>query len=186
MPAGPDFAESAIRLGSIWIVDSLKQPGERQTHEELEPVAISQNPSIACERRRVVDRIQFRAALREILKTAGSGVALHIEAHGSAEVLQLSSGEQVEWSELASLTRPTCEASCLNLVVTVAACFGATFTSQVQGSEPAPFLILFGPNRKIHPPGEGLRAAVITAAARVDAPYPSSSLDGVSDGRWRR
>jgi hypothetical protein len=140
-----------ISAGSMWIVDSLPQPGQLRTgellHEHVEPLAISQG--LACARRRVDTRREFEAVLREVAAAAARGLFLHIEAHGSPEGLELASGEFVSWNTLADLLRPICARSGLHLVVTVAACFGAAFTSQLQATGPAPFLVLFGPNKKI-------------------------------------
>lgn len=74
---------------------------------------------------------------------------LHLECHGSQEVLQFADGSQASWTEIKEALTPLNIATRLNLVAVISACDGSALAGAVRVTERAPVWGLIGPNRKM-------------------------------------
>ena len=89
-------------------------------------------------------------ALKSIQNAARGGAympLIHFETHGNSDppCLALVSGETVPWTELQCHLAPINEATRFNLIISVAACFGAGIVNAVNPMEPSPCWGLVGP-----------------------------------------
>lgn len=105
--------------------------------------------------RRTINRDAFYTSLQvglndEIGKFAPARPLLHISCHGSNEGIQLSSGDQVTWAELASLITPINKALGGQLVIAMSCCEGYSGIQMAMTTEdgPLPFLALVGSTGK--------------------------------------
>ena len=76
---------------------------------------------------------------------------LHLETHGSREGLGNNATSPVTWATIVPVLRDLNRCSKFNLVVTLAACHGASLVAVLDVNEPAPLLGLIGPACQILP-----------------------------------
>jgi hypothetical protein len=108
-------------------------------------------------------RDELSDLLRRLVGEASEGhfPLLHFETHGidrepgpttTSAGLSLGSHEEVRWRDLAPFLAAINEATKLNLIVFMSACYGLDVATLVQPLEPAPVRVLIGPMRKIRIP----------------------------------
>jgi hypothetical protein len=174
--------DDRIYFDTVHIIETLS-PGDyhtgRRLFEDLEPLAIAARPLVKARFWSVQTREEFLEQLRSIAndsRTQGHLPVLHIEAHGSPQGIQVSSGEWLTWLEFKGELTVINEISRLNLLVILAACDGAHLVNIIQPMDRAPVRALIGPNRTVSA-GEIERASL--------AFY--RTLFGVKDGvaAWR-
>jgi hypothetical protein len=101
----------------------------------------------------VNNKEEFEKALAEVRDMAfyaNHNPILHIEAHGSKEGLQLSSGEMLNWHWLQSILTEINVVTNMNLMVTLAACHGAYLMSLASPINRAPFWMLLAPFEEVN------------------------------------
>jgi hypothetical protein len=144
-----------IYLDAVHVIETLR-PGDdrtgRRLFEDLEPLAIAARPLVTARFWSAQTRGEFLEHLRSIAhdsRTHGHFPLLHIEAHGSPQGIQVSSGEFLTWLEFKGELTAINEISHLNLLVILAACDGAHILSIIQPTDRAPVHTLIGPNRTV-------------------------------------
>jgi hypothetical protein len=95
---------------------------------------------------------QFLDTLNQLTENANlknQRPVLHIEVHGREDQdgISFTDGSYILWSGLASHLSELNRATQFNLLVCVAACFGAHSLSMVRSENPAPCLVLIGPTK---------------------------------------
>ena len=80
---------------------------------------------------------------------AGGSPILHLECHGGKQGIELASGETLGWEWVKSAITPINVASKMNLLVTLAACWGAWLCSVAHPPGRAPFTVLVAPADEI-------------------------------------
>lgn len=95
----------------------------RMLGEALSIARIQHVYSLAVNRNTFVYSIANR--LLDAVERFQSLPILHMSAHGNLEGIALTSGEQITWTQLASLIRPLANALEGNLIVCLSACSGA-------------------------------------------------------------
>lgn len=150
--------EHGFGFNTIWVIDSVPD-GERKTGEELYEFLCLKNLR---DRNFIIEfiKVQDRRSLFESLERVKSKLLekgqiplLHFDMHGSAEGLQLKSGDFVRYEELLPLLREINILTQHNLFLMVAACEGVYFIRILIGnlSKPAPFWGICGPAVEIYP-----------------------------------
>lgn len=144
-----------VRSGSVHILETLR-PGDLRTGERLfdwlQPAAAAMNPAIESHFWRESTAAGVFGRLQHVLddvRQTGRAPILHIEAHGSPEGIETTSGELLTWEALKQpLTsiNTTCR---LNLIVLLAACDGADLGRVVQLTDRAPVWAIIGPRRPV-------------------------------------
>lgn len=147
--------DNRIYFDTVHIIEALR-PDDCRTgrllFEDLEPLAITARPVVTARFWSVQTREEFLEQLRSIAhdsRTHGHFPLLHIEAHGSREGIQVSSGELLTWLEFKDELTAINEISRLNLLVILAACEGAHLLSIIQPTDRAPVRALIGPTRTV-------------------------------------
>lgn len=102
------------------------------------------------------DKKTFLSTLVTIKKDVLNGKynpIIHIEAHGNPDNngLVLASGESITWQELKMPLAEINEATRLNLVVCIAACYGGSLTKVLGTQDRAPCWALVGPKEEMFP-----------------------------------
>jgi hypothetical protein len=123
-------------------------------HEDLETLGAWNAKGLKSELHNVITMRELLGLLSELNEKArleGDWPVLHFETHGNHEGLGLASGEFITWAELkiplAELNIQTQN----NLIVVVAACYGAYLTSALVPTDRAPCWGLVGPNEAMYP-----------------------------------
>ena len=91
---------------------------------------------------------------------AGHSPILHLECHGGKQGIELASGEKMGWHQVKAHITPINIKSKTNLIVTLAACWGAWLSSVAVPPGRAPFVVLVGPAESI---GQGFIEISYTA-----------------------
>lgn len=139
----------------VWILESLRT-NDKKTGSLLGKAILDRDPcsgrSIKVEHRQPSNSVEFFENLSEIVTSAANGnfSILHIEAHGSADCLQLSDNSIVRWVDLSAPLIEINEHLRGNLIVTVAACSGANMAITALHSVRSPFLAVVGPAETIY------------------------------------
>ncbi|MGL1959282.1 MAG: hypothetical protein OCD00_18465 [Colwellia sp.] len=149
---------SYFTFHKISIVESLgdeKKTG-RLLADDLAILEIKYGRSIPIEFVEISHKQDLISHLEDLIKDAqSSGLTplLHIETHGSDDKsgLILSSGDYVSWAELEPLFRKLNIATKCNLMVVMAACFGAYANTTISILDRAPFWGVIGPVDGIYP-----------------------------------
>jgi hypothetical protein len=143
----------SVHFDSIEVIESLR-PREQRTGEQL-----CQKLFLPAEQHQVRLTLHTPAtkdelhdvllAIAEKTERDGGRPIVHLEAHGDALGIALTSGEAMDWEELRlGLTRIN-RASKLNLLVVMAVCWGGHLVSILKPTYAAPVLALVGPADKI-------------------------------------
>lgn len=93
--------------------------------------------------------VNWLELIKEAALSKGCIPIIHIEAHGSEEGIQLNSGEFVKWKDIEYLLREINILTRNNLLLVVAACFGAHGIHIAEVLEPTPFFGIIGPNVEV-------------------------------------
>jgi hypothetical protein len=144
-----------IQLGAVHIIESLR-PGDLPTGEQLRNELV---PLVEPYRERMVvhfwrettraDLLNRLALIAADVRLSGRAPVVHIETHGDAGGLQVTSNEYVPWPDLKipfTLINITCR---LNLLVILGACDGAGLLQVIQAVDRAPVWGLIGPRRPV-------------------------------------
>ncbi|MDR6539491.1 hypothetical protein [Variovorax soli] len=183
---------AGFRFGRIVIVQSLGPEDHlksgRELFDYLNPLIQDRGIPVDLEIQECESASQFRDIARELqnqVLAGGPVPVLHVETHGSDDQsgLVFSDSSQLNWDEFSNLTRSLNEATQFNLLVIVAACFGAHFLlSQFKLREPSPFWGFIAPSHLTN--GAELlgsfRQFYRTLLASRDASGAFHSLRGVS------
>ncbi len=123
-------------------------------HEDLETLNTWHAKGLTSVLHNVITRselLELFSDLEEKARLEGEWPVLHFETHGNQQGLGLASGEFMTWAELkiplAKLNIQTQN----NLIVVLAACYGAYLTSTLVPTDRAPCWGLIGPNEAMYP-----------------------------------
>jgi hypothetical protein len=166
--------EQRLSFDIVHIIETLG-PGDyhtgRRLFEDLEPITSTATPQVTTHFSPVRSRAEFLELLRSIAEDArlhSHSPILHIEAHGSASGIQVSSDECLTWTEFKAELTTINEISRLNLLVILAVCGGANMVSIIQPVDRVPVRTLIGPNRIVSA-GEIERASLAFYRTLFDA-----------------
>jgi hypothetical protein len=144
-------SNNTAHYNKIVIIQSLKE-GRTGTHleEDINASAVFKGAHVRAEVVDVESKQGLYEALKSIQNAARGGAympLIHFETHGNSDppCLALVSGETVPWTELQCHLAPINEATRFNLIISVAACFGAGIVNAVNPMEPSPCWGLVGP-----------------------------------------
>lgn len=142
---------NSASFSHIFIIQSLP-PGQESTgarlHEDLMSHRAFHGRKLSITLTNVADRMTFISALDAIhanVKANGIQPIIHIECHGAEEGLEMADGSSCNWLDLKPYLVSINTASRCNLLVTLAACFGAYLTQVINLAERAPFWGMIGP-----------------------------------------
>lgn len=150
---------STFSFNKIAILESLSE-GERKTgrqlYDDLEMVKIGRARQLNTEYKSVSSKIEFFAyieTLRIGAEVEETFPVLQIEAHGTNDLkgLILSSGDVIRWEEMAKALRPLNYLCRCNLLVVIAACYGANLLRIMSITDHAPFWGVIAPEYEILP-----------------------------------
>jgi hypothetical protein len=122
-------------------------------HEDLETLDAWHKRGLTPELQNVTTRNDLLKLLTDLTEKArleGDWPVLHFESHGNQEGLGLASGDFISWDEL---KQPLAELNIQtrnNLLVVLAACFGAYLTRTLIPTDRAPCCGLVGPNEAMY------------------------------------
>lgn len=145
--------DADFKFSKYVVVESLKV-GERKTGREIRD-HIRMELAYAGEHWPVeyiqcADAWEFRRALQKLYQDAARGdiPLVHVECHGHIQHgLQFADvGDMMPWEEFADLLQRINVASGFNLLVCVAACFGAYFGGWISAVKAAPCRIVVAPD----------------------------------------
>mgnify|MGYP001038713657 CR=1 FL=1 len=150
---------AGFRFGRIVIAESLSDRELRSGRElfgYLGPLIEDADAPIALEFHECSGAESFRDLVRRLAEECTAGAptpVLHVETHGSdyQNGLVFQDDSMLTWAQLADLTRQLNAATKFNLLVVVAACFGAhMLLTQFRLREPAPFWGIVAPSNLTH------------------------------------
>lgn len=144
----------SAKFNQILFVDSLPE-GENTAARLYANVSdwahvMEQTPAIVS--KRVLSADAFIALLHECADLAREQPyvpLLHIECHGREEGLEFADGSQLTWADMKPAFVALNQATKLNLIVIVAACFGGAISGSARVEERAPFWAFLAPKREI-------------------------------------
>jgi hypothetical protein len=146
-----------LHFSKLLIAESIPAgefPSGRCLYEALEPLPARLNLPIQIAYANVPTRLAFEAfvglATDEIAR--GHTPVLHIECHGNDDGIGLANGcDFIAWEELRSYLVPLNVATGMNLMVSIAACYGAFAIKELLPSARAPFLAALSTDRETYP-----------------------------------
>lgn len=152
---------------------------------EYEPTlnVVSLSCSSALEFRRLLDDLIHEAAAN------GDRPVIHIECHGSqTEGIEFENGSTLGWQECGELLTQLNIATRFNLLVVLAACYGAYLNGQYSPIKPSPAFCIVALTEEIDPADAigGFRTFYTQLLQTGDAGLASSALAKltISSGRW--
>lgn len=182
-------------LSEVVVVESL-EPNEARTgailSRTLEGLMAELAPNLKVTLWPCESALEFRSQLQHLAdrsRNHGDRPLLHIEAHGSeAWGLEFANGSTLSWGDLGELLTELNVATQFNLLVVVAACYGAHLASQFSPVSPAPAWGIVAPTQSVDP-GEllgGFRSFYECLLRTKDASLATDLLEGVSlsEGIW--
>jgi len=144
-----------IYFDTVHIVETLR-PGDsltgRHLFKDIQTLAASVSSPVTVQHSTVQTHAEFLDLLRSIAHDShayGHSLVLHIEAHGSPDGIQVSSGEFLAWSEFKTELTAINEISKLNLLVIIEACDGINLLQIIEVTDRAPVRVVIGPNRQV-------------------------------------
>ena len=147
--------EHKVYFDTVHIVESLR-PRDlltgRRLFEDIRAVAASVSPPVTVQHSTVQTAAELVGLLRRIVADCQGNAhspVLHIEAHGSPEGIQVSSGEFLAWREFKVELSKINEISNLNLIVVIAACDGINLLQIIEVTDRAPVRAIIGPNGEV-------------------------------------
>ncbi|MXS84167.1 hypothetical protein [Nitrosomonas oligotropha] len=151
---------SCVTLSRIVIIQSLPEDEDgsqtgRQLRDAIEPTA-NHNHKISVELIDAASSEKFWAALSKVQTSAesyGNRPVVHIECHGLSDKTGISLGDRtpVSWGELKIPLIKLNHATRCNLLVTLAACYGAGLFETLDVTGRAPCWGLIGPSSIVNP-----------------------------------
>lgn len=184
-----------ISVSRIVIIESL-QPREPQTGaiqaEWIRALVANNNVGIGVDLVVIPGAAEFRIKIHELVaaaRTSGDWPILHIECHGSrATGLSFADRTVIPWEELGRLFAELNVATEFNLLVLVAACFGAYLTAQFSPINQAPAWGIIAPTHEVgtHEILSGFRSFYENFAKTKDLGTAVSQLSRsrLSEGEW--
>lgn len=140
----------SIRYNAAYVLESLR-PGERRTGSELYRDVLlprqTRNPGFTAHYDSASSAVELRTQLQNFVNQCGLqgwGPIIHIEAHGREDGIVASDGSLLSWAELAPILRQSNIATRMNLLVTMASCFGVHMAKVLLPVQPAPLCMLIG------------------------------------------
>jgi hypothetical protein len=147
------------RFSRIVIIQSLpfgESPTGRQLRDGIEPTAkFSHDISVEfIEARTAKDFWRALDSIQATTEQNNDYPVLHFECHGLNDRtgLSLGDGTALSWGELKIALVRLNQATRCNLLVTLAACHGATMLKTLNVSSRAPCCVLMGPSGEVSPP----------------------------------
>lgn len=144
-------------FNKILIIQSLNDylTGNK-LQDDLNVLTIFTNGIVSSELLDAKDKKTFLSTLLTIKNNVLKGKynpIIHIEAHGNPDCngLILASGESITWQELKIPLAEINEATRLNLVVCIAACYGGSLAKVLGTQDRAPCWALVGPKEEMYP-----------------------------------
>jgi len=140
-------------FSDITIIESVDagKSGRRLADDIAAQIAASER-NLTVEYRSVGDANQFNAELKRLADSTRFGrrrPMIHLECHGSAEGIHLESGEHIAWNDLKPRLIEINLASRCNLLVVMAACYGAHLIATLDLTDRAPCWGFFGPPEEV-------------------------------------
>lgn len=152
---------------------------------EYEPTlnVVAYNCSSALEFRRLMNDLTHEAAIN------GDRPVLHLECHGSlTEGIEFENGSTLGWQECGELLTQLNIATRFNLLVVLAACYGAHLNGQYSPIKPSPAFCIVAPTEEIDPADAigGFRTFYTHLLRTGDAGLASTALAKlpISSGQW--
>ncbi len=139
-------------FSGVTIVESVDRGrAGRRLADDIGALIAASGHSLSVEYRPVYDRKEFVSELTSLAERAraGSRPMLHLECHGSVDGIQLESGEQINWADLTPLLIDINVATRCNLLVVMAACYGANLVATLSPEGRAPCWGFFGPPEEV-------------------------------------
>jgi len=140
----------------VWVVESLPD-GELKTGRALVEGNLTEAtrrfPDLEVSFEKPSNREEFLSVLDRVCAECvaiGKFPLLHIECHGCPDGLQMASGEVVNWSEIREQFISINSACRLNLVVVLAACYGADVLNLATKLDRAPFWAAIAPEKEVN------------------------------------
>lgn len=147
--------DTGLTFSRIEIIESIRQGDLRSGLNLYEalllPAHLNANGPPA-RHHAVATAAELQATLSSLETTAratASAPLIHLEAHGSEDGLELTSGELIPWSAIARQLTPINEAAKMNLLVVSSACKGWYLTTGLVPADRAPLFMLIGPPETI-------------------------------------
>lgn len=146
------FEAGSIFFNAIYIVQSLRAD-DRKTGQELFDDIIRWRTSESLDAR--VDNIFTKVDLFKHFDFIRNNIDgqifpfIHFEAHGFKDGIELSSGEEVTWTEIVPFLRAINLRTKNNLFISMAACKGGNIQYAVKITEPCPFRGFIGPMENV-------------------------------------
>lgn len=136
----------------IEIIESLPathlQTGTR-LEETIKESARKRKIDVHCTQ--VANAVDFETFMRDLARECEQGrrPILHIESHGLESGIEFAIGPPLPWEDLKPLLQLVNAGTRLNLVVFVAACWGALSVKTMASMDVAPAILFVGPHDKI-------------------------------------
>jgi hypothetical protein len=145
------------RFSKIFIAESIPS-GEDQTgrrlYQALRPLPAALTRPIQIVHVDVPTRVAFEAFLEDVVADISRGHTplLHIECHGNDDGIGLANRRDfIAWHELRDYLVPINIATRMNLIVSIAACYGVFAIRELVPSARAPFLAALSTDRAAYP-----------------------------------
>lgn len=146
-----------LHFSKLLIAESIpvgEYPSGRHLYETLEPLPAALNLPIQIAYANVPTRAAFEAFIGEAMGEIAGGhtPVLHIECHGNDDGIGLANGRDfIAWEELRDYLVPLNVATRMNLMVSIAACYGVFAIRELLPSARAPFLAALSTDREAYP-----------------------------------
>lgn len=165
-----------IRFARFLIIESLLAGQYRSGHhlfETLQPLLRERGVPVGLDYVAISSRTELESLLPEIRKEAirTDGIPLlHVECHGNDSGIELANGDFITWEDLCQLLTPLNILTRLNLFISIAACFGAHFASQLVPTQRAPFSACLSVTKEAQPDEiyRGFRDFYVTLLSTLD------------------
>jgi hypothetical protein len=143
-------------FSTIIVIESIAQDETatgKSLYEDLIRRKTYQNPVLKAEYYAVENKETLKKLMHRILircQTERIHPLLHLEVHGSQDGLVLTSGEPVDWSELAQMFRQINIVIRNNLFVSMVTCYAARLFGEAHPDQPAPYFGFIGSWDKVY------------------------------------
>lgn len=149
------MSDTTAYFNKLWVIESLPQ-GDLRTGKWLVEgplvLPLSVHNNLEVEFRTPETCREFYSVLDEIFvdtNTTDSLPMIHIECHGSETGIEVASKEVVEWDGVRKQFIRINEATGLNLVVVMAACYGVHILRMAIQMDRAPFWAAIGAEKEV-------------------------------------
>lgn len=147
----------SAHFSKIIVIQSIPRNELRtgtKLHEDLETLDVWYERGLKPELKNATTRNDLLELLSELTDKArleGDWPVLHFESHGNQQGLGLASGEFISWDELKKPLADLNIQTRNNLLVVLAACYGAYLMTTLVPTDRAPCWGLVGPNEAMYP-----------------------------------